>query len=233
MRDGSGGTGCGGRGRPDRPRVGLDLNVGMLEVARNLDASAERVPGDPEPAAIEWIEASAEAVPLASRSFDVFLSGQAMQFLPDTVAAAGEVRRLLRPAGRLAVSVWRAPSSSPLFAAEIETIAERLGVDAARSFAAGFRLADPAPLVDALSAAGLEGVELGRIDLILNLPPLADWAPRHLAATPVAPALASATPGLARELGADIAQALAEYVTPDGVRVPFSSWVIQAVAPSV
>jgi SAM-dependent methyltransferase len=213
--------------------VGLDLNVGMLEVARSLDVSTEREPGDPEPAAIEWLEASAEAIPLASRSFDVFLSGQAMQFLPDTVAAAGEVRRLLRPTGRMAVSVWRAPSSSPLFAAEIETIAERLGVDAASSFAAGFGLADPAPLVDALTAAGLEGVEAGRFDLILDLPPLADWAPRHLAATPIASALATATPGLARELGADIAQALAEYVTPDGVRVPFSSWVIQAVAPNV
>jgi hypothetical protein len=47
----------------------------------------------------------------------------------------------------------------------------------------------------------------------------------------VASALASA-PGLARELGADLAQAMAEYVTPDGVRVPFSSWYIEGVAPA-
>ena len=83
----------------------------------------------------------------------------------------------------------------------------------------------------ALAVAGVTEVETRRIDLILNLPPLADWAPRHLAATPAAAALASA-PGLARELGADIAQAMADYVTPDGVRVPFSSWYVGGVAPA-
>jgi hypothetical protein len=86
--------------------------------------------------------------------------------------------------------------------------------------------------VTALAVAGVTEIETRRIDLILDLPPLADWAPRHLAATPVASALASA-PGLARELGADLAQAMAEYVTPDGVRVPFSSWYIEGVAPAV
>ena len=82
-----------------------------------------------------------------------------------------------------------------------------------------------------LVGAGLENVDAGRIDLILDLPPLADWAPRHLASTPVAPALAAA-PGIAREIGTDLSQALAEYVTPDGVRVQFSSWIVTGQEPA-
>jgi SAM-dependent methyltransferase len=216
--------------------VGLDLNVGMLEVARGLDASAEHGPdaeGDgAEAAAIEWIEASAEALPLANRSFDVVIASQAVQFPADTTAVAGEIRRVLRPGGRLGLTAWRAPSASPYFAAEIEAVATRLGPEAADGLIAGFGLADPAPLVTALAVAGVSEIETRRIDLILDLPPIADWAPRHLAATPVATGLASA-PGMARELGADIAQAMAEYITPDGVRVPFSSWFIAGVAPAV
>jgi SAM-dependent methyltransferase len=203
--------------------VGLDLNVGMLEVARNLDLELD--PDTAASAAIEWLEASAEAIPLASDTFDLVIAGQSLQFPPDTAAVASEIGRVLKPGGRLAATVWRAPSASPFYAAEIEAIATRLGVEAAQAFGAGFRMADPTGLVDALTAAGLQGVDVGRIDLILDLPPLADWAPRHLASTPVAPALAAA-PGFARELGSDLSQAMAEYVTPDGVRVPFSAWII-------
>jgi SAM-dependent methyltransferase len=210
--------------------VGLDLNVGMLEVARNLDP-VEVDPDGGEPATIEWLEASAEAIPLPNATFDLVIAGQSLQFPPDTTAVAAGIRRVLRPGGRLAATVWRNPSASPFYAAEVEAIAARLGVEAAEAFGAGFRMADPAVLVEALQGAGLEDVDVGRIDLILDLPPLADWAPRHLASTTVAPALAGA-PGIAREIGTDLSQALAEYVTPDGVRVPFSSWVITGRAPT-
>jgi SAM-dependent methyltransferase len=211
--------------------VGLDLNVGMLEVARGIDPA--EVAGDRheiEPAAIEWLEASATAIPLADRSFDAVVSAQVFQFVPELDVAAAEIRRVLKPGGRAAVSVWRGMESNPYFAAQVAAVTERLGVEAAGGLVAGFRLTDPSPLAAALTAAGLEGVEIATIDLLLNLPPLADWAPRHLAATPVATALGAA-PGIARELGADIAQAMADYSTPDGVRVPFSSWVVEGRAP--
>ena len=211
--------------------VGLDLNVGMLEVARNLDGEQAPEQGGLEAAAIEWLEASAEAMPLASNTFDLVIAGQSLQFPSDTAAVASEIRRVLKPGGSLTATVWRAPSASPFYTAEIESIAARLGVEAAQAFGAAFRMADPAILVEALTDAGMDTVEVDRIDLILDLPPLADWAPRHLASTPVAPALAAA-PGIARELGTDLSQAMAEYVTPDGVRVPFSAWLISGRAPA-
>jgi SAM-dependent methyltransferase len=212
--------------------VGLDINVGMLEVARGF-TSTDAVRDDGTASApVEWLEASAEALPLANRSFDVVIANQSIQFPAETAAVAGEIRRVLRPGGRLGFTAWRAPSASPYFAAEIDAVAMRLGPEAADGLLAGFGLAEPARLVTALAVAGVADIETRRIDLILDLPPLADWAPRHLAATPVAAALASA-PGLARELGADIAQAMAEYITPDGVRAPFSSWYIGGVAPAV
>ena len=213
----------GGTGRV----VGLDLNAGMLDVARGVDQDQAGGQDGPGRAPIEWLEASAVDMPLADRSFDAVVSGQVLQFVPDIGAAAREIRRVLKPGGRVALSVWRGTAHNPYFAAQMDAVTGRLGTEAAGALAAGFRMADPQPLVDALTDAGLEGVTVRELDLPLDLPPLADWALRHLAATPVAPALAGAAPGIAQEIGADVARALSDYLTPDGVRVLFSTWVIE------
>jgi SAM-dependent methyltransferase len=75
--------------------AGVDLNAQMLDVARAAEP------------AIEWIEADATALPLADDAFDVVLCQQGLQFMPDPAAAVAEMRRVLAPGGRLAVSVWR------------------------------------------------------------------------------------------------------------------------------
>jgi ubiquinone/menaquinone biosynthesis C-methylase UbiE len=215
--------------------VGLDLNVGMLEVARGIDSADPATDGEnngPPPASIEYVEASATAMPLEERSFDVVVSAQALQYIPEIGKAAREIVRVLKPEGRAAVSAWRGIADNPYFSAQVDAVSQRLGAETAGGLSTGFRFSDPAPLVEALTEAGLEAVEVERIDLLLNLPPLADWAPRDLAATPVAAALAGAAPGIARELGADLAHAMTDFVTPDGVRIPFSSWVIEGRAPA-
>jgi len=78
--------------------AGIDLNPGMIAVARSLPPTAG--------AAIEWHEASALALPFADSGFDVVLCQQGLQFFPDKALALREMRRVLRPGGRLALSVW-------------------------------------------------------------------------------------------------------------------------------
>jgi SAM-dependent methyltransferase len=215
--------------------VGLDLNPGMLAVARGIDQADAAVAADggvAAPAArrapIEWIEATALEMPLPDRSFDAVVAAQVLQFVSEIGTVAAEMRRVLRPGGRMAASVWRGLDRNPYFAAEDAAVRGRLGDDAADALSAGFHVTDPASLTAALTDAGFEDVTARTLDLALDLPPLADWAPRHLAATPVASALAGgAAPGIARELGADIAHALDDYVTADGVRVLFASWIVE------
>ena len=47
-------------------------------------------------------------LPFQDGSFDAVLCLQGLQFFPDKVAGLKEMRRVLRAAGRLAASVWRA-----------------------------------------------------------------------------------------------------------------------------
>jgi SAM-dependent methyltransferase len=59
--------------------VGLDLNPGMLTVARALPPS--------QGAMIAWREGNASAIPLADAAFDLVLCQQGLQFFPDRPAA--------------------------------------------------------------------------------------------------------------------------------------------------
>jgi ubiquinone/menaquinone biosynthesis C-methylase UbiE len=89
---------------PEGRVVGLDINPGMLAVAR-VAASAPNV---------EWREGSALKMPLPDATFDAAVCQQGLQFFPDRSAALSEVRRVLKPGGRLALSCWRSIEHTPV-----------------------------------------------------------------------------------------------------------------------
>src|SRR4029453_6359690 len=85
--------------------VGVDLNAGMLAMARMLPQSSG--------ASIEWKEGNVTALPFPEASFDVVLCQQGLQFFPEKPAALREMRRVLVPTGHLVLSVWRRISHCP------------------------------------------------------------------------------------------------------------------------
>src|SRR5207342_1352078 len=97
-------------------------------------------------ASIEWLEASALEMPLPDRSFEAVVAAQVLQFVTDVDAVAAETRRVLRPGGRIAASVWRDLDRNPYFAAQVAAVRGRLGDDAADALSAGFQVTDPASL---------------------------------------------------------------------------------------
>lgn len=60
------------------------------------------------------VAADGEALPFANRSFDRALCGLGLMFFPDEQAALREIRRVLRPDGLLALSVWGSACEVPL-----------------------------------------------------------------------------------------------------------------------
>jgi ubiquinone/menaquinone biosynthesis C-methylase UbiE len=71
----------------------LDSSPAMLQMARERH-SAARFP-------IEFIEASAEEIPLASRSIDTVVTTWSLCTIPDAAKALREARRVLAPGGTL------------------------------------------------------------------------------------------------------------------------------------
>lgn len=83
---------------------GIDPSAEMIGVAR---AKADRAK-----LGIDYRVAAIEALPFADRTFDVVLSSLMMHHLPNDLKALGlaEVRRVLRPGGRLLIVDMKRPS---------------------------------------------------------------------------------------------------------------------------
>lgn len=77
----------------------LDLTPELLEHARaNAELSRQTN--------ISWMEGDAEALPYADASFDVVLSQFGHMFAPRPEVVIAEMRRVLKPGGRIAFATW-------------------------------------------------------------------------------------------------------------------------------
>jgi SAM-dependent methyltransferase/GNAT superfamily N-acetyltransferase len=87
--------------------VGVDLSGVMIETARRR-ADVHRV------ANVGFVRMDAGKLGFPDASFDVALCAMGLMYTTDPARALGEMRRALRPGGRLAVSAWGEPSKCGL-----------------------------------------------------------------------------------------------------------------------
>ena len=111
--------------------VGLDLNEGMLAVARRLAPD------------IEWRQGDLMALPFDDAQFTLALCQQGLQFVTDRLRALQEMRRVLAPGGRLALNLFGAPSR--FHVALADGLARFADATAARSSLAPFAFPDSRP----------------------------------------------------------------------------------------
>jgi ubiquinone/menaquinone biosynthesis C-methylase UbiE len=142
------GTGVVAREAADRQRgrgrvVGLDLNEAMLVVARRL-------------LDIDWLQGDAAALPFDDKEFDVVLCQAALMFFPDPALALGEMARVVKPGGTVAVQVWASRDSQTGFKPFYEVVARHAGQDAVDLISAYWTMGDLDHLSGLFKAAGLE-----------------------------------------------------------------------------
>lgn len=140
--------------------VGVDMDAGMLATAqerlRDLDLPTE------------WHCGSALEMPFPDDSFDLCLCLQGLQFFSDRGKGLAEMRRVLRPSGRLVVSVWSSIERNPGNAAVYRAM-EKQGIDTS-SPRRGFSLSDPEELRELTKAAGFTVVEVREEETVAPFP---------------------------------------------------------------
>ena len=179
--------------------TGVDVNPGMLAVARSVATDG---------APIEWHEADAAATGLPDGAYDAALCGLGLQFFGDRGGALRELRRVLRPGGRVAITV--PGPTPPSFDILERVLAEHGAPEAARFVAAVFSISEPATLERLLVDAGFESVVVVRVTEALQVPPPVDFLWQYVASTPLAPIVAA----LDEEARAVLAREVAEQWRP-------------------
>lgn len=91
-------------GFPIQSVIGIDLSTGMIDAARRKANAA----GLPE-STLRFEQMDAERLAFADASFDLVVSAFALTHVPHPEVALGEMVRVLRPGGRLAIAVGSRP----------------------------------------------------------------------------------------------------------------------------
>ncbi len=137
---------------------GVDFSESMLGVAR------EQCPG------VEFRQGNAMALPYTEEGFDAVTSSFMLMFIPDPVQAICEMRRVLRPGGRLVVSVWRGVDNNHVYDALAEAARVVIDDEAGDLIAWPFRLGQSGQLEALFNAAGATETAITQHDGTASFP---------------------------------------------------------------
>jgi ubiquinone/menaquinone biosynthesis C-methylase UbiE len=200
--------------------AGVDLNAGMLAMARTLHQSSG--------ASIEWKEGSATALPFPEAGFDVVLCQQGLQFFPDKRSALRDMHRVLVPTGHLVLSVWRRISHCPWQRAVADALERHVGTDAAMGIRSAFALGDREELRALITAAGFRTIRIRIDSQMIRYPSLEEFVPGYLSATPVAGVVATLDEPTRAAILREVKTSLQDYLDDDGLAAPIEAHVVVA-----
>jgi ubiquinone/menaquinone biosynthesis C-methylase UbiE len=201
--------------------VGVDLNPGMLAVARSVETSDGAT-------SVQWHEASADRLPFSDASFDVACCQLGLQFFADRPAALREMHRLLSSKGRLALMVWCGITESPGFDSFAEILAQNVGPAAAAIMRAPFGLANADELSRMVAAADFRGVTVQRRVGTVTFPSVERFVLSYVAGSPLAGHVSQASDEARERLTTDAKLALEKYVGSRGLSFPIAAHLLKA-----
>jgi SAM-dependent methyltransferase len=226
------GCGCGATALELRDRVGdrgevlgVDLSEPMLEVARGRTTGM---------AGVRFEKADAQTEPLPSMHFDLVFSRFGVMFFADPIAAFANLRRALRPSGRLAFLCWQPPTRNPWMMVPMMALADVIPLPPPPPPEAPgpFSLGDPARIEGILGEAGFRDVAIDAVEQPIwlggrggSLDDVVDFA---LQLGPALNALADASADQKARAAIRIRDALSPYAVGEDVQMHAATWVVTA-----
>src|SRR4249919_1707485 len=120
--------GTGGPGLDAAPLVAPGGEVVISDFSSEMTAIAAGQASDRGLLNVSARVLDIERIDEPDSSFDVVLCREGLMLVPDPAAAAREIRRILRPGGRAAITVWGPRERNPWLSVVFDAVSEQLGV---------------------------------------------------------------------------------------------------------
>jgi ubiquinone/menaquinone biosynthesis C-methylase UbiE len=214
--------GPGGAGLAAAEIVGTQGSVVISDVVPEMVKAAASRARQRGLANVETAVLDIEAIDRPPGTFDVVLCREGLMFAVDPLEALSEIRRVLRPNGRLAFSVWGHQDANPWLGVVIDAVTAVTGtVIPPPGMPGPFALSDQTALVALLEAAGFESVSIEELAVPLRSPSFESWWSRTAAvAGPVVRIIAGLDASKRVAMEEDLRAATASYTTDDGLVLP-------------
>jgi SAM-dependent methyltransferase len=183
---------------------------------------------------IDWRLADAQTARFDEAAFDCVYSRFGVMFFEDPPAAFANLRRALRPQGRLAFVCWQARERNPWMMAPALAAMQHVAFPPppAPDAPGPFAFADVERVRGILEAAGFADVAHEAIDrpMPLGNGGLDEAVELVLSVGPVGQALreAQAGPEQRERVVAAVREALERFETPRGIEAPAAAWIVTA-----
>jgi SAM-dependent methyltransferase len=202
--------------------LGADISAPLVEAARARAAGFGA-------AGAEFVQADAQSHRFEPADFDALVSRFGVMFFDDPVEAFRNLRRAVRPGGRLACLAWRSPAENGFMTAA-ERAAAHLLPQLPERIDGGpgqFGFADSGRVAAILATSGWLGVEIGPVDVECRLPEtdLRVYARRM---GPVAELLPTLDDSLRAEVERRLDEAFQPYVQSGEARFTAACWMVTA-----
>jgi SAM-dependent methyltransferase len=208
--------------------VGVDISAPMLERARE-NARGRGVTN------VGFENADAQTHALPGASFDLLFSRFGVMFFAEPAAAFANLRRSLRPAGRLAFVCWQAPTLNPWAIVPLMAAAAHLPLPPppAPDAPGPFAFADQDRVRQILGDAGFRNVEFESVAMQLIVGGSTDIDSAVEFLMQMGPTAAALRETSQQEMLERVAAAIREallpyYVADEGVRMDAAAWVVTA-----
>jgi SAM-dependent methyltransferase len=163
-----------------------------------------------------------EDIEQPNESYDVIFCREGLMFATDPGRAASEMRRVLRPGGRVALAVWGPAERNPWLGVVFDAVSAQLDRPVPPPGIPGpFSLADAEELGTLLRASGLADVAVSELAVPLRAASFDEWWTRTSAlAGPLATILATLPDRAIHAITARLREATNAYQTPTGLEFP-------------
>lgn len=205
--------------------TGLDISETMLRSAREI--------ADAHPVPVAFHAADAQTHAFDEAAFDLVFSRFGVMFFDDSVAAFANLRRALRPGGRLAFACWQAVARNGWVHVARDVVARHVELPPPEDPRAPspFAFAEADYVRGILDAAGFRGVALESHETtVLTGRSLETAVETVTDRGPLSRAIHDAPKDVQARIHAELLEALSPHAGDDGVRLGAGVWIVTADA---
>ncbi|MFG1708212.1 class I SAM-dependent methyltransferase [Nonomuraea sp. M3C6] len=204
--------------------VGVDISEPMLERAR-ADAAEQGI------ANVGFEQGDAQVHPFPGGGFDVAISRGGVMFFGDMVAAFANIRRGLRPGGRLTFMGPQGGTPDSDYARATAALKPLMRGPSPAAQGMG-SLVDPARIHEVLDEAGFADVGVTPVTALMDYGRDATAAAEFiLSQGPVRFNLKGVDQAVVERAREELRAGLGTYETSEGVRIPGAVWLVSATRP--